>query len=106
MESSICHFTHSLAGSPSGYYTEGCTDPSFSDPVCLQQCSKLFGRYTIRYIFTDSRTQVTVQARISSTVAKQSSGLAVVGTLDRIAWTAVILPIRPSRRLVQGIFGV
>ena len=35
---SICQFTHPQAD-VSGYYVGGCTDPTFSDPVCSKRCS-------------------------------------------------------------------
>ena len=34
---SICHFNHAIAFT-SGYYLGGCTDPTFTDPICAQQC--------------------------------------------------------------------
>lgn len=39
-EGSICHFMHqSYQGS--GYYIAGCSDPTYMDPICSPQCSKL-----------------------------------------------------------------
>ncbi|KAF7509250.1 hypothetical protein GJ744_008144 [Endocarpon pusillum] len=35
---SICHYTHSLAGG-SGYYTQGCSDPTYQDSACFQRCT-------------------------------------------------------------------
>ena len=37
----FCHFTQPLNGS-SGYYLGGCTDPTFRDSSCPQQCSKFY----------------------------------------------------------------
>ncbi|KAL9598021.1 MAG: hypothetical protein Q9219_004777 [cf. Caloplaca sp. 3 TL-2023] len=40
MENSICLFTHpNDIKNTSGYYTGGCTDRNFNDPVCSRQCT-------------------------------------------------------------------
>jgi hypothetical protein len=36
---SLCHFTTPQALS-SGYYLGGCTDPTFTDPVCSNPCGE------------------------------------------------------------------
>ncbi len=36
---SICHFSKPIANT-SGYYLGGCTDPTYTDPVCQHHCCK------------------------------------------------------------------
>lgn len=40
-EDSLCHFTKDVANT-SGYYLGGCTDQSYTDPVCQGVCSEYY----------------------------------------------------------------
>lgn len=39
MSGGLCSYTHSLQGG-SGWYTSGCTDPTFDDSHCTTRCGK------------------------------------------------------------------
>lgn len=40
LENSICHTPNGGIANGSGYYTSGCTDPTFRDPACFTICCK------------------------------------------------------------------
>lgn len=40
LERSICHFTDLSLSNTTGFYTGGCTDPTFTDAACFGLCGE------------------------------------------------------------------
>nr|POE90056.1 hypothetical protein CFP56_20523 [Quercus suber] len=65
MQDNICYYTNPVVNG-TGYYMAGCTDSTWGDPGCPQQCSKQADKHYMARTFTNAR--VTTASEFDGTI--------------------------------------